>query len=189
MRVFLAGTSLLPSYGGPAFSVSRLALALADSGAEVGLWACDQSAAVTPLLPPGSSVQRLIGTEAEALDRFEETDILHDNGIWLPHNHRLALLADKLAIPRVVSTRGMLEPWALRHKRLKKDLAWWLYQCRDLKKARCHIATGEAEARNLQNHGLGVPIATIPNGVDVPEERPRRVSSGFEKEGGGGAER
>ena len=50
MKVFLAGTSLLPDYGGPAFSVSRLAMALAEAGAEVGLWAPDQSAAVTPLL-------------------------------------------------------------------------------------------------------------------------------------------
>jgi hypothetical protein len=72
-------------------------------------------------------VQRVTGTEgteAESLDRFGETDILHGKGIWLPHNHRLAVLADKLAIPRVVSTRGMLEPWALSHKRLKKGIAW-----------------------------------------------------------------
>ena len=75
---------------------------------------------VTPLLPARSSVQRIIGTESEALDRFGEPDILHDNGIWLPHNHRLAMLAEKRGIPRVVSTRGMLEPWALSHKRLKK---------------------------------------------------------------------
>ena len=138
VKVLLTGTSLLPDYGGPAFSVSRLAMALAEAGAEVGLWASDQSAAVTPLFPAASSVQRIIGTEAEALDRFGETDILHDNGIWLPHNHRLAVLAERHGIPRVVSTRGMLEPWALSHKRLKKKLAWWLYQRRDLKQARCH---------------------------------------------------
>ena len=121
MKVFLAGTSLLPTYGGPAFSVSRLAMALGEAGAEVGLWASDQSAAVTPLLPTRSSVQRIIGTEAEALDRFGETDILHDNGIWLPHNHRLAVLAGRRGIPRIVSTRGMLGPWALKHKLFKKN--------------------------------------------------------------------
>jgi hypothetical protein len=41
VKVFLAGTSLLPNYGGPAFSDSRLATALAEAGAEVGLWASD----------------------------------------------------------------------------------------------------------------------------------------------------
>ena len=186
MKVFVAGTSLLPSYGGPAFSVSRLATALTEAGAEVGLWAPDQSAGFTPLLPAQSSVRRLTGTEAEALDSFGKTDVLHDNGIWLPHNHRLAALAERRGIPRVVSTRGMLEPWALNHKRLKKNLAWCLYQCRDLKQARCHITTSEAEAQNLQDLGLGVPIATVPNGVDVPEERPRGVGSGAERAVRGG---
>ena len=73
MKVFLAGTSLLPDYGGPAFSVSRLATALAEAGAEVGLWASDQSAAITPLLPAESSVQRLTGTEAEALRQLRQS--------------------------------------------------------------------------------------------------------------------
>ena len=54
MKVFLAGTSLMPTYGGPAFSVSRLAMALAEAGAEVGLWAADQSVSVTSLLPARS---------------------------------------------------------------------------------------------------------------------------------------
>ena len=75
----------------------------------------------------------------------------------------------------------MLEPWALSHKRLKKKLAWWLYQRRDLKRARCHHATAEAEAQNLQYLGLGVPIVTVPNGVDVPEERPPAVGSEAEE--------
>ena len=181
MKVFVAGTSLLPSYGGPAFSVSRLATALTEAGAEVGLWAPDQSAGFTPLLPAQSSVRPLTGTEAEALDSFGKTDVLHDNGIWLPHNHRLAVLAERRGIPRVVSTRGMLEPWALSHKRLRKSLAWWLYQRRDLKHARCHHTTAEAEARNVQHLGLGVPIVAVPNGVDVPEERPGVVGSEAEK--------
>jgi glycosyltransferase involved in cell wall biosynthesis len=123
-------------------------------------------------------VQRIIGTESEALDRFRGIDILHDNGIWLLHNHRLAVLAQRFGIPRMVSTRGMLEPWALRHKGIKKKMAWWLYQRRDLKGARCLIATGEAEAANLRRFGLRVPIATVPNGVDVPEQPSSNVALG-----------
>jgi glycosyltransferase involved in cell wall biosynthesis len=152
-------------------------MALADAGAQVGLWAPDRSAAITPLLTAASAVNRIIGNEFDALDRFGETDILHDNGIWLLHNHRLAVLAKRHRIPRVVSMRGMLEPWALSHKRFKKNLAWWLYQRRDLERALCHVATGESEARNLQCLGLGVPVATVPNGVDVPEEPPRCAGS------------
>jgi glycosyltransferase involved in cell wall biosynthesis len=177
LKVLLTSTSLLPDYGGPALSVSRLATALADAGAKVGLWASDRSAAITPLLAAVSSVNRIIGDEFDALDRFGEPDILHDNGIWLRHNHRFAAFAEKHGIPRVVSTRGMLEPWALNHKGLKKKIAWRLYQRRDLKQALCHIATGEEEARNLKYLELGVPIAIVPNGVDVPEEWPSNVAS------------
>jgi glycosyltransferase involved in cell wall biosynthesis len=176
LKILLTSTSLLPDYGGPAFSVSRLAMALADAGAEVGLWASDRSAANTPLVPATSPVRRLTGTDSEALDRFGQPDILHDNGIWLLHNHGFAAFAEKHGIPRVVSTRGMLEPWAISHKGLKKKIAWRLYQRRDLKQALCHIATGEAEARSLQDLGLGVPIAIVPNGVDVPEDRPFSAS-------------
>ena len=159
-------------YGGPAFSVSRLARALADTGVQVGLWAADGSAPVTQLLPKQTTVRRLAGSESEARQDFGSVDLLHDNGIWLPHNHHLAVLAEKRGIPRVVSIRGMLEPWAFRHKHAKKKVAWWLYQRRDLRRAQCHITTGEAEAGNVRRLELGVPIATIPNGVDVPEDRP-----------------
>jgi len=182
VKVFLAGTSLLPDYGGPAFSVSRLASALAEAGAEVGLWASDQSAALTPLLSARSSVRRLMGTEAEALRRFGKVDVLHDNGIWLPHNHRLAELAVKRDIPRVVSTRGMLEPWAMKHKLWKKRCAWWLYQCGDLRRAQCHHTTAESEARNVKTLALGVPISVIPNGVDVPKVH-RNVADNQDEKG------
>jgi glycosyltransferase involved in cell wall biosynthesis len=179
VKIFLAATSLLPAYGGPALSVARLATALTELEVEVGLWAADHSAATTPFLSPRSSVRRLTGTEYEALDHLGGADILHDNGIWLPHNHRIAHLAARYKIPRVVSTRGMLEPWAINHKWGKKRVAWWLYQKRDLKRAHCHHVTAEAEGCNVQNLGLGVPISVIPNGVDVPEpdsgsERRRR---------------
>jgi glycosyltransferase involved in cell wall biosynthesis len=180
MKLFLAGASLLSAYGGPAYSVSRLALALTEAGVQVGLWAPDQSAATTPLLPDEASVHRLTGTAVEALECFGHTDVLHDNGLWWSHNHQLATIAAARGIPRVVSTRGMLEPWALQHKRWKKRLAWWLYQRRDVARASCHHTTAEAEAGHVQCLRLGVPVRVIPNGVDVPEIGPKagRVGDG-----------
>ena len=171
MNIFLAGTSLAPAYGGPAYSVSRLATGLAARGHRVGLWTPDASAQTTTLIED-ASVERLSAAADEALDRFAAAgpiDVLHDNGIWLPHNHRLASEAAKRRIPRVVSLRGMLEPWAFEHKRQKKRIAWWLYQQRDLRNADCHHATAEAERGNLSELKLGVPIRVIPNGVDMPE--------------------
>ncbi len=168
LKILLTATSLIPAYGGPAFSVSRLATALVTEGANVALWAADGSAVDTELLPESSSVRRLSGRADEAFiaDRF---DIVHDNGIWLPHNHRVARLAVRMGLPRIVSTRGMLEPWALRHKKWRKKLAWRLYQRRDLVSARCCHAATRVEAGNIERLQLGIPIREIPNGMDIPD--------------------
>jgi glycosyltransferase involved in cell wall biosynthesis len=113
-------------------------------------------------------VKRLDGTLESALESFGRPDIVHDNGLWLLHNHRLAVLAAKRGIPRTVSTRGMLEPWAMRHKQFKKRLAWMAYQGKDLRLASGIHATNDVEARNIETLGLGVPVKVIPNGVDLP---------------------
>ena len=148
--------------------MSRLAEALAAEGVEVGLWAADGSAPTTPLLARGVSVTRLGGPLESALKKFGRPDIVHDNGVWLIHNHRLAVLAAKRGIPRTVSTRGMLEPWAMSHKKLKKRLAWLAYQRKDLSLAAGIHATNATEARNIEILGLPVPVWVIPNGVDLP---------------------
>ena len=176
--MFLAATSLRPAYGGPAYSVSRLATALSEQGVLVGLWTPDQSVGATPLLEADSPVQRLTGTAVEALDTFGRPDVLHDNGLWRSHNHRLTTLAIARSIPRLVSTRGMLEPWAINHKRWKKRLAWMAYQRRDLKTANGLHATADAEAANLARLHLGVPGHVIPNGVDLPDISPKSAQSG-----------
>ncbi|WP_103019789.1 glycosyltransferase [Salinibacter altiplanensis] len=94
--------------------------------------------------------------------------VLHDNGLWLPVNHVVAREAQRAEIPRVVSTHGMLEPWSVQHKALRKRVAWWLYQRRDLRRAEVLHATADAEARTLRSAGLDNPIVVAPNGVDLP---------------------
>jgi len=181
MNVLLAATSLHPEYGGPAYSVSRLATALSGAGVRVGLWTADQSVDATPLLSSSSTIERLTGSARQAFARFGAADVVHDNGMWLPHNHRLATLALAHRIPRVVSTRGMLQPWALGHKRWKKRLAWTIYQRRDLQRARHLYATSQTEAHDLARFALGVPITVIPNGVDIPAEH-RRIRRDVDRE-------
>ena len=182
VKIFIAANSLAPAYGGPAYSVSRLAAALADAGLEVGLWAADGSAVNTPLLTAGARVRCMPGTAAEALEAFGRPDVLHDNGIWMGHHHRLARLAVHHDIPRIVSTRGMLTPWALKHKALKKRIAWWLYQRRDLCSAVRHHVTADAEAQAVQRLGLPVPVTVIPNGVDIPDMPTHGLTGGASAE-------
>ncbi len=176
LKVLLSGTSLKTSYGGPAYSVARLAVALADLGVEVGLWTPDDSVKPSSLIPPGSHVRRLSGSIESAIGELGTPDVIHDNGMWLPHNHRVAGVARRYGVPRIVSTRGMLEPWAMSHKRLKKMFAWPLYQKRDLARAALLHATTSRESANIDRYSLGVPVRVIPNGIDIPpvnHPRPR----------------
>jgi glycosyltransferase involved in cell wall biosynthesis len=148
-----------------------LAAALAASGVEVGLWSADGSVAEREDLCARPGLVPLSGTAREALRLFGPVDLLHDNGLWLSHNHELAALARRAGIPRLVSTRGMLEPWALRHKRWKKRVAWALYQRRDLQRAAGLHVTAAPEAEHVRELGLGVAVRLVPNGVDLPEAR------------------
>jgi glycosyltransferase involved in cell wall biosynthesis len=168
VRVLITATSLRPAYGGPAYSVARLAASLAEAGAAVALWAADGSVADMIPAPGAAGVTRLQGALPRAFDAFAP-EVIHDNGLWLPHNHRVAELTREAGLPRVVSVRGMLEPWAVRHKRWKKAAAWRLYQRRDLDRAATLHATAAEEAENLHAFGLRPPIRVIANGVDVPE--------------------
>ncbi len=163
MRIFLAGTSFKDSYGGPAVSVSGLAASLARQGIDVAVWAPDGSA-----LAASSSAERVryfAGSLEGALQDFGRPNLVHDNGIWLRHNHALATLCRHRQIARVVSPRGMLEPWALSHKRVKKEIAWRIYQKGDLQAADLLHATSIAEAESLIRLNTGALIETVPNGV------------------------
>ncbi len=168
MRIFVAGTSFQPTYGGPAYSVSRLAAHLAEAGVEVGLWSPDNSALESPLIKREAGLTPLGGTPSAALNEFGTPDLIHDSGIWLEHNRALAQLAMQRRIPRVVSPRGMLEPWAMNHKWLKKRIAWWLFQKRDLNNTACLHATASSEADQFRKLNLKPQISVIPNGVSLP---------------------
>jgi glycosyltransferase involved in cell wall biosynthesis len=100
---------------------------------------------------------------------WRDCGVAHVNGLWDPFLHSALRGARKRGIPTVVSVRGMLEPWALQHKALKKRLAWWLYQRRDLVGAAVLHSTSDAETDSIRGQGLTNPICRIPNGVDVPE--------------------
>lgn len=168
MKIFLSGTSFYTSYGGPAYSISGLARAIAKCNLEVGLWSPDGSAAESELVGTHSNISKLRGSAKEALRAFGTPTVIHDNGIWLPHNHTLATLAQETNIPRLVSVRGMLQPWAFKHKRLKKLCAWFAYQRRDLSSVQCIHATSESEAETLSSLKLRVPVRMIPNGIEEP---------------------
>lgn len=94
-------------------------------------------------------------------------DIMHIHGAWHPLCHWSARAATRRNIPYIVQPRGMLEPWAMQFKRLKKTIAMFLYQKLDLREASGFIATSEQEANSIRNLCRSQKITIVPNGVET----------------------
>lgn len=95
-------------------------------------------------------------------------DIVHVHALWAPLSHTGVQWACRHKVPCVVSPHGMLAPWAMRHKRWKKQLAWQFYQRRDLHRADIFHATAENEVRWLHDLGFSQPCMLVPLGSDLP---------------------
>lgn len=168
--------SIEPWVGGPARSVTSLCRALDQLGATTTLVTAHPPGKNLPFAVPEDlretaegprRRQRFRATVEEAL-REGRPVVAHDHGIWLPTNHSVAASSRRLGVPRVVSPRGMLDPWALRWHGTRKKLAWMLYQRRDLQRVDLLHATSSAEAEGFRAQGLRAPIVIVPNGVRVP---------------------
>jgi glycosyltransferase involved in cell wall biosynthesis len=106
--------------------------------------------------------------------------VIHDHGLWLPSNIAAARAARHRGLPYLVSTHGMLEPWALGYRGGRKLVAWLLYQRRLLEGAAALVCNAEPERATVIAAMPGRPVAVIPNSVAMPEEvaagpRPRTL--------------
>jgi glycosyltransferase involved in cell wall biosynthesis len=163
--------SIDPSWGGPAYTVPQLCRTLCRLGvrarlktrAQVSKSRQDELESDGVLVSNEKSGRMDSGRRGDG----SKLDLIHNHGVWLPINHRATTLARHLRIPLVLSPRGMIEPWAMRHRAWKKRIAWWLYQHRDLRAVTIFHAATESEALSVRRLGLPQPVAVIPNGVEV----------------------
>lgn len=102
------------------------------------------------------------------VSQFEQPNILHSHGLWLPVNSYVAQISRKKKIPLLMHTRGMLEPWALDYHRWRKKLAMYLYQRKDLATTKLFFVTAPQEMESIRRIGLKQPVAIIANGIDLP---------------------
>lgn len=113
-----------------------------------------------------AALEHLLAARVAHAAATDDTLVLHDHGQWLPINRFSATAARRMAVSRVVSPRGMLTPWSMNHKRMKKKAAWLLFARRDFAGATVVHATSQDEADELRALGARQPIALIPNGID-----------------------
>ena len=152
------------SSGGPARSAQGLVSGLNVAGVET--WLLALSCSDEPWV--GGVVHFVNGEPFESVVTRINPDVVHLHGIWSLALHRCAVICRRRKIPYVIAPRGMLEPWSLQQKWLKKRIARLLYQDRDLKCAAALHATAESEAEQFRKLGFKNPIIVSPNGVNVP---------------------
>jgi glycosyltransferase involved in cell wall biosynthesis len=94
-------------------------------------------------------------------------DVVHQHGLWQYPSIAVSRWRRTSGKPVMISTQGMLEPWALANSTLKKRLAAMLFEKSNLRHASC-IHCSAAEVDGVRAFGLVNPIAVIPNGVELP---------------------
>ena len=159
--------------GGPSRSSQALVAALNASGCDTWLLSCTVGdvawmAGVSHFAAPEEG-ERHVDFFARVFAEVRP-DVIHLHGIWSWKIHLAAKTARRMGIPYVIAPRGMLEPWSLKTKWLKKRIARFLYQDNDLKWAAALHATAASEAEQFRKLGFKNPIVVSPNGVSLPRE-------------------
>ena len=149
MRILHVIHSLDPNVGGPPMVAAALAAAQAGLGQDVTL-ICQgasgeaQHRQVKALqdIPHMADVQRITlappvaGAIAEAVlglalrrsirPTIADASIVHLHGVWEPLLRFAGVVAVQEGTPYVLCAHGMLDPWSLSQRRLKKKLALML---------------------------------------------------------------
>ena len=123
----------------------------------------------TPAELQGISLQSLSGnpnrdlfTLSALIDVPSDTVII-SHGVW-SYQSRLASLLKSRGLKWVAVPHGMLEPWSMRHKWLKKQLYYAVAERKRLLKADALMAVGFPEYENLSRRFRRVEH--IPNGIE-----------------------
>ena len=111
--------------------------------------------------------------------------VVHFHGLWQLQYGHVAKRCAALGIPFVVSPHGMLEPWAMRHKRWKKWPYFHLVEKRLLSRAGALLATGSLEAERLKHLVPGQRVESLPLGMTgeaKPNYEAARAQLGWQRD-------
>jgi glycosyltransferase involved in cell wall biosynthesis len=160
--------------GGPAESVPRLCSALKQLGNKISILTLEGPLSIAALECKADGVDittmphyKLMSLEVFKTSKIlaQQVDIVHDHGLWLPLNWAAGRAALKTGKPLIITTRGALNPNALKHSSLKKRIVGMMFDDRYLRAARCIHVTSHDEYLAVRRYGLKNPVAIIPNGI------------------------
>ncbi len=194
--------------GGPAFSNRELAESMVRAGARVSVLTTDRNGSgrldvpVDQWTTVGGVLVYYAKTKSGAWIRgakiktaieaaIKDAQVCLMSAVFWNYSGLRAWQACRVTkTPYISYARGLLSPWALRHKGLKKMLYWKLISRRILNGSRAIVALAEMEAIDITRMKLTPPIVVIPNGASrdiagsvtepegTREEMPHASSSG-----------
>jgi glycosyltransferase involved in cell wall biosynthesis len=109
----------------------------------------------------------LKGPETALEATVRAAEVQHIHGLWQDHTRRGARTARAARVPYLVTAHGMADPWALQHKRWKKQIYLALVEAKNLRRASCLHALSRPEISQMRGMAPWTPIGFVPNGVDL----------------------
>jgi glycosyltransferase involved in cell wall biosynthesis len=191
MKILHVIASLDPATGGPPMVAVRLAAAQAALGCETHVSAyrfpgaeerIEASLKTIPnfalvrfdALPVLTRTERLLPSGARRIlsSAISQFDLIHLHGVWETLIKAAAAIARKAGKPYVITPHGMLDPWAMRQKRLKKRVALSLGYRKMLSGAAFLHYLNADESALAAPLGLTAPSRVIANGIFLEELDP-----------------
>jgi glycosyltransferase involved in cell wall biosynthesis len=80
-----------------------------------------------------------------------KADVVHNHGLWMWPNAYAREAAVAAGKPLIISPRGMLEAWSLNRSKLRKAVAWRLFERKNLQSAAMFHATAASEAESIRD--------------------------------------
>jgi glycosyltransferase involved in cell wall biosynthesis len=168
--------------GGPAEVVPKLCNSLSQLGCRVTLIALDGplsdatiqccNAGVdlrTHLFKDLNNIGYSPDLSKDLRNLVGSVDIIHNHGMWQWPNWAATKWARCYKKPLVITPHGVLTKGMLQRSRLKKLIAWALFDKKSIKYASAIQAFTEAEMLEMQPRIKGKNIVILPNGVDLWE--------------------
>ncbi|MDB4988124.1 MAG: hypothetical protein JWN04_3302 [Myxococcaceae bacterium] len=183
MRILHAIADIEPQAGGTAATFIKLTAAQARAGLDVtaittyragadlsGAHEMERAGVKVHLFGPGVGPSVFVwGTRKPIQQLIRGVDMVHVHGLWEEMQYRAAREARRLNVPYIYMPQGMLDPWSLAQKRLKKRLYMMLRLRANLEGATAIAVTAGPERDLIKPLGLPNKFVVEPLGVDLSE--------------------
>lgn len=181
LRVVVAANGMSRRQGGLFHSIRKLWQSVLPCGIESEIFAVSDPDSVedTPAWAPlrvntfprsGHPAINYSPELGKALsDAAKGAAVVSFHGLWTYPSYAAHRAASRANVPFMIHPEGMLDPWALRHGKLRKRAALALFQRAALDGAACLRALCPAERDAFRAMGLRGPVAIVPNGIDAAD--------------------